>query len=423
MEGLVANLSLLRSKTKSNQRQLSQLDQLISGPASGPASGSNPKSKPKTKAKTRTVDIVEGTQVRHIVDGFCSTSEDRVLHSTTQITDSKQELMALQQIEPGNVQLEGMRELVVRYKKAVCELENHVTVLEKENTELKQGLHLCFAEMTLSSSIVHSDAHYREKLEELNYFICASVAKLCAIESTKRGQGPYESLKAALQTAGESGAYGNRDSSRLLAKLGPNRRKDPKRLMAFTRYLISLLLYKHVFSLFAFGLDSLQSSTMKGIERRLVSCGKIFDFTSFNVDSNLSQVVSVRHALARAVSFQLQHSGRIDIAKANLVDVIERTLFHLYPESSDIRQMASKIVTMAVATQGEMIVEPGLFWCKWVDIGSDPVNERAKVVDESQKGKVALCTFPGFWKRVRQDKCENWIPIILPWVELESMFQ
>jgi hypothetical protein len=85
--------------------------------------------------------------------------------------------------------------------------------------------------------------------------------------------------------------------------------------------------------------------------------------------------------------------------------------------------MSIEIVRMAVTMQQEMTAEQGLFWCKWVENGSDPITERVKVVDQSQKGKVALCTFPGFWKRVQQEQCEKWIPIAFPRAELESVFR
>jgi len=394
MDRFLTTVSLPKAKTRSSREQVSQAQRLVSRHAMGS------KPEPATIAKTPI---------------------SRVPHRT-QSGIPKQEAIGASDIEAYKSQLEQNSE-IISYKKSVKDFENYIVRLENENTMLSNGLRLCFAGVTLELSVVHSDAHYKESLEELNYLICASVAKLCTMDRSKQSGWSHESLREILQTV-EGGATDiKRESSQFVSKLSLSLHKDPKRVIAFTRYLISLFLYTHVFSLFAFGLDSIESANMIEIEDHLLARGTGSSVTWFTVDSDLSEVVSVRHSINRAISYQLRHSGRPAITQAKLVDVLERTLFHLYPRATELRQMASEILTLAITTQVEMTAELGLFLCKWVERGSDPGSERAKVVDESQKGKIMLCTFPGFWKRIREDGKESWIPIVFPRVELESAFR
>jgi len=417
MDRFVATWSFPKGKSKSNRRLVSQSEQFIprhrdTGPSGEP--------KPKIPASHH----LNRSLVHQGADISRTTSENRSPCSKTLSGDPKYEQRGLNQTEPFKQKFEEETEITARHaKNTVSELESHVVRLERENMMLKRGLRLCFAEMTLALSIVHSDSYYKEKLEELNYLICASVAKLCTTSTKKQVPWSHESLKAVLQKAEEGGANGKREWSDLVRRVSSNLHKDSKRLIAFTRYLIALILYTHVFSLFVFGLDSLQSATIKEVERHLLSSGMIFCLIPFTVDSESAQVISVRYAISRAVSFQLQQSERPESVQANLVDVLASILSQLYPRSSEPRQMAIEIVRMAVTTKREMTAEQGLFWCKWVENGTDPVAERVNVVDKSQKGKVALCTFPGFWKRALQDQGEKWIPIVLPRVELESVFR
>ena len=69
-----------------------------------------------------------------------------------------------------------------------------------------------------------------------------------------------------------------------------------------------------------------------------------------------------------------------------------------------------------------MTAEQALFRCVFVEYGDDPIASRVNVPDEMQKGNVLLCTFPGFWKIVKEDKQDVWVPIKKATAELESAF-
>jgi hypothetical protein len=262
-----------RPKGKSKNRRLaSQSDQFIPHHFSD----AGPKPEPIAK-KTPASHLLDRTPVYEAADISSNRSDDRSLCYKTLPGDPKQEL---NQVEPFKPQFEEKTEMTARYEKAVSKLESHISRLERENLMLKRGLRLCFAEMTLAQSVVHSDFYYKEKLEELNYLVCASVAKLCSTNNKKQASWSHELLKGVLQTVEEGGIKGKREPSHLAPKVSWNLHKDSKRQIAFTRYLISLFLYKHVFSLFAFGLDSLQSATINEVERHLVSSGKIFAYST-----------------------------------------------------------------------------------------------------------------------------------------------
>lgn len=110
-------------------------------------------------------------------------------------------------------------------------------------------------------------------------------------------------------------------------------------------------------------------------------------------------------------------------AKARVVEKIATTLSLLLPKKIDPRLMLVKIVAQAVVLANLMAEEQSLFWCFLAEIKTEPRgNDLIKVVDETQTGRVLLCTFPGLGRRIVDDGQEGFVCMVKANAELESSF-
>jgi hypothetical protein len=107
-----------------------------------------------------------------------------------------------------------------------------------------------------------------------------------------------------------------------------------------------------------------------------------------------------------------------------LINTLENTLIPLLPKLQDIRPKLVKIVDGAIELANEMTCEQALFRCKIFPSGTAFNDELMYIPDDNQKGRVYMCTFPLFVKRVYQDGRLYWRgPLEPASVELESVFR
>ena len=87
--------------------------------------------------------------------------------------------------------------------------------------------------------------------------------------------------------------------------------------------------------------------------------------------------------------------------------------------------MVLAVTNEAVALADEMTEEQAMFRFTFVDPGTEPSLNLMHVADDRQKGQVALCTFPGFWRVTKEtDEGEQlWLPLVKPCVELQNAFE
>jgi hypothetical protein len=83
------------------------------------------------------------------------------------------------------------------------------------------------------------------------------------------------------------------------------------------------------------------------------------------------------------------------------------------------------IANEAVDLADEMTEEQTMFRYSFVDPGMEPSLKLMHVADHRQKGLVALCTFPGFWRVAKESDAGGriWFPLVKPCVELQSAFE
>lgn len=85
--------------------------------------------------------------------------------------------------------------------------------------------------------------------------------------------------------------------------------------------------------------------------------------------------------------------------------------------------MVLAIAKQAVELADEMTEEQTMFRCTIVGPGSEP-SKAMHVADHRQKGQVALCIFPGFWRVAKEtDGGQLWFPLVKACVELQSAFE
>ena len=130
----------------------------------------------------------------------------------------------------------------------------------------------------------------------------------------------------------------------------------------------------------------------------------------------------VRQALGQGVLEQFK-STQNEIHE-DLINALENTLKLLLPKPQDIRPKLVKIVDGAIELANEMTCEQALFKCKMFSSASAFIDKFMYVPDDKQKGRVYMCTFPLFTKRVCHDGRLSWSGRLQPAsVELESVFR
>jgi hypothetical protein len=109
--------------------------------------------------------------------------------------------------------------------------------------------------------------------------------------------------------------------------------------------------------------------------------------------------------------------------KEKVIQQLERAMKLLLPgKPDDIHSIVTQIVDKAVTLANDMTEEQILFRCYMIHAGQQPTEAIVHVADSEQTGRVILCTFPGFGRKVWEDGKVQLIPVVKASVELESAF-
>ena len=132
----------------------------------------------------------------------------------------------------------------------------------------------------------------------------------------------------------------------------------------------------------------------------------------------------IRQILGRAVvsliePIQLQR-------KLKLMEQLSRVLCLIGPKKLDVGFVGSvgKIIDQAVHLTNQMAQEQALFECHIPKTGHFPTEEpNLRVADESQRGRVFMCTFPGFGRKIVDDGKTSIVWLVTAYAELQSAFR
>ena len=95
----------------------------------------------------------------------------------------------------------------------------------------------------------------------------------------------------------------------------------------------------------------------------------------------------------------------------------------LLPTKQEIRSDLEAILDVAVDIANIMTREKALFVCKLIPAGAIVDDKCMNVSDEDQKGRVFMCAFPKFCKRIIHEGHKRNLYLVKADVELESGFQ
>ena len=91
--------------------------------------------------------------------------------------------------------------------------------------------------------------------------------------------------------------------------------------------------------------------------------------------------------------------------------------------SKDLGPMVVAIIDEAVDLSNQMAEEQAIFVCQMPKTGSFPnENPNIRVADENQTGRVFMCSFPGFGRRIVDDGQERVVWLVKTNAELQSGF-
>jgi hypothetical protein len=138
------------------------------------------------------------------------------------------------------------------------------------------------------------------------------------------------------------------------------------------------------------------------------------------LDTDLSEVILIREALGRGALKHTEESRKI--RAKNLTTEIEEALSPLLPIKQDIRPKLSKIIDYAIDLSNSMTRERALFTCTMIPSGDVVDDVHMNVADEDQNGKVFMCTFPMFGRKIMEEGVATSVCLLKGDVELESAF-
>jgi len=135
--------------------------------------------------------------------------------------------------------------------------------------------------------------------------------------------------------------------------------------------------------------------------------------------------LNIRQALGRA---QLSETEEFQTAiKNQLVEQLGDVLKPLLPRSHDhlarpydIHRVVANVTDLAVKIANAMTQEQAIFRSFFLISGYQPTEAEASVTNAEQTGNVFMCTFPGFYKKVRDEKQDHNIIMVKANVDLES---
>lgn len=132
-------------------------------------------------------------------------------------------------------------------------------------------------------------------------------------------------------------------------------------------------------------------------------------------------VLLIRQALGRGVLVQTE--SQQSKVKNAFIGHIESMLSTLLPIKQNIRPKLQRIIDNAVDLANTMTRERALFLCRVIPTGRAIEDMYMEVSDEDQKGKVFMCTFPMFCRRIMDEGTGRNVCLVKADVELESAFQ
>lgn len=110
-------------------------------------------------------------------------------------------------------------------------------------------------------------------------------------------------------------------------------------------------------------------------------------------------------------------------AEQRLAQKLGDTLSLLLPGSAGLFTSIMRLVNQAVTLANQMTEEQAIFRCFFPMVGEPTPNANIRVPDERQTGRVFMCIFPGFCRRViLDDGNESRICILKANAVLESAF-
>lgn len=129
----------------------------------------------------------------------------------------------------------------------------------------------------------------------------------------------------------------------------------------------------------------------------------------------------IRQALGRGVLVQTE--SQQSKVKNAFISHIESMLSTLLPIKQNIQPKLQRIIDNAVDLANTMTRERALFLCRVIPTGRAIEDMYMEVSDEDQKGKVFMCTFPMFCRRIMDEGTGRNVCLVKADVELESAFQ
>jgi hypothetical protein len=139
------------------------------------------------------------------------------------------------------------------------------------------------------------------------------------------------------------------------------------------------------------------------------------------LEREFSKVLMLRQIMGRAVLSQVRPSQTH--GKEALVNDLSAMLSLFGPRRLNLNPMVVAIVDEAVDLSNQMAEEQAIFVCQMPKTGTLPnENPNIRVADENQTGRVFMCSFPGFGRRIIDDGQEKVVWLVKTNAELQSGF-
>jgi len=136
-------------------------------------------------------------------------------------------------------------------------------------------------------------------------------------------------------------------------------------------------------------------------------------------EQSVTKVLTVRQTIGKALLYH--HESTQKATRDNLIVNLEEILRLLLPTTRDIRPKVRELVKRAIQIAHLITCEQALFNCDLCHGGSQFKGDVMYLPDENQRGRVFMCTFPYFGKRLLQNGRERAHCLFPASVELESI--
>lgn len=148
---------------------------------------------------------------------------------------------------------------------------------------------------------------------------------------------------------------------------------------------------------------------------------KFSDLTKL-IEADFSKVLMIRQAIGKAVVNRIASSQAG--AKIKLFSKLLTAFLNLSNNEKALRSMLKNIIEEAVSLANQMTREQAIFRCQMAKTGFSPLADvNVKVADAGQEGDIFMCTFPGFGRRIVDDRKEKIVWLVPSNAELTSAFR